>query len=162
MSPMLRQKEQFAKTLQAARRVSTPLIAVRTADAALTVARLQEGVGRTCAMVQWDIVRGLVALNDAGKKEMGKLVGERDPASVGPVEALVLACQLAEDGMLVYFNAHRFWNDPQVAQAVWNLRDVFKANGRTLALLTTPGSVLQTNWRRTCSCSTNLCRRRMT
>lgn len=142
MSPMLRPMEQFAKTLQAARRVSTPLIAVRTADAALTVARFQEGVGRTSAMVQWDIVRGLVALNDAGKKEMGKLVGERDPASVGPVEALVLACQLAEDGMLVYFNAHRFWNDPQVAQAVWNLRDVFKANGRTLALLTTPGSVL--------------------
>ena len=139
---MLRPMEQFVKTLQAARRVSTPLIAVRTADPALTMVRLQEGVGRTTAIVQWDIVRGFVPLNDAGKKEVGKLVGERDPASIGPVDALVLACQLAEDAILVYSNAQRFWNDPQVAQGVWNLRDVFKANGRTLALLTTPGSIL--------------------
>ncbi len=29
-----------------------------------------------------------------------------------------------------------------MAQAIWNLRDVFKANGRTLTLLTTPGAVL--------------------
>jgi hypothetical protein len=42
----------------------------------------------------------------------------------------------------VFANAQRFWNDPQVSQAIWNLRDVFKANGRTLALLTTPGAVL--------------------
>src|SRR5260370_33197348 len=61
---------------------------------------------------------------------------------VGPVDALVAACQLGEDAVLVFANAQRFWNEPQVAQAIWNLRDVFKANGRTLALLTTPGAVL--------------------
>ena len=138
----LRPMEQFITTLQAARRVSTPLIAVRTADPALTVNRLQEVVGRTPAMVQWDIVRGLIPLNDGGAKERGKLVGERDPAGVGPVEALVMACQLAEDAILVYANAQRFWNDPQVVQAIWNLRDVFKASGRTLALMTTPGAIL--------------------
>jgi len=138
----LRPMEQFIKTLQAARRVSTPLIAVRTADPALTVNRLQEVVGRTPAMVQWDIVRGLIPLNAGGVKESGKLVGERDPAAVGPVEALVMACQLAEDAILVYANAQRFWNDPQVVQAIWNLRDVFKASGRTLALMTTPGAIL--------------------
>ena len=53
-----------------------------------------------------------------------------------------LPCQLGEDAVLVFANAQRFWNDPQVAQAIWNLRDVFKANGRTLTLLTTPGAVL--------------------
>ena len=138
---MLRPMEQFMKTLQAARRVSTPLIAVRTADPALTVMRIQDAVGQTPAMVQWDIVRGLMPLNDGGAKQTGKLVGDRDPAGIGPVEALVLACQLAEDAVLIYANAQRFWNDPQVAQAIWNLRDVFKANGRTLVLLTTPGAV---------------------
>ncbi len=152
MSSMLRPMEQFVRTLQAARRVSTPLVSIRTADPALTVARIEEAVGKDAAIVQWDIVRGLVRVNDAGAKEIGKLLGERDSASVGPVDALVAACQLGEDAVLVLANAQRFWNDlanaqrfwndPQVAQAIWNLRDVFKANGRTLALLTTPGAVL--------------------
>src|ERR1039458_6267181 len=142
MSPMIRPMEQFVKTLLAARRVSTPLVAIRTADPALTVARIEEAVGKDAAIVQWDIVRGLVRVNDAGAKEIGKVLGERDSASVGPVDALVAACQLGEDAVLVFANAQRFWNDPQVAQAIWNLRDVFKANGRTLTLLTTPGAVL--------------------
>src|SRR5471032_1780282 len=142
MSPMIRPMEQFVKTLLAARRVSTPLVAIRTADPALTVARIEEAVGKDAAIVQWDIVRGLVRVNDAGAKEIGKVLGERDSATVGPVDALVAACQLGEDAVLVFANAQRFWSDPQVAQAIWNLRDVFKANGRTLTLLTTPGSVL--------------------
>lgn len=142
MSSTLQPMQQFAKTLQAARRVSTPLIAIRTPDPALTVGRLRGEVGRTAAVIQWDVVRGFVALNDCGKKELGKLVAERDAASIGPVEALVLACQMADDAMLIYSNGHRFWNDPQVAQAIWNLRDLFKASGRMLALLTTPGSIL--------------------
>ena len=72
---------------------STPLVAIRTADPALTVARIEEAVGRDAAIVQWDIVRGLVRVNDAGTKEIGKVLGERESASVGPVDALVAACQ---------------------------------------------------------------------
>jgi hypothetical protein len=60
------------------------------------------------------------------------VLGERDSASVGPVDALVAACQLGEDAILVFANAQRFWNDPQVAQAIWNLRDVFKTPGAVL------------------------------
>src|ERR1035438_10386872 len=88
MSPMIRPMEQFVRTLQAARRVSTPLVSIRTADPSLTVARIAEAVGKDAAIVQWDIVRGLVRVNDAGAKEIGKLLGERDSASVGPVDAL--------------------------------------------------------------------------
>jgi len=134
--------EHFVQTLRAARRVSTPLIAVRTADPALTVARVEEIVGSGAAVVQWDIVRGLVKVNDAGAREIGKMLADRDVASVGPVDALALATQMGEDAVLLYANAHRFWSDPQVSQAIWNLRDVLKADGRSLVLLTTPGAVL--------------------
>ncbi len=75
MSSMIRPMEQFVKTLLAARRVSTPLVAIRTADPALTVARIEEAVGKDAAIVQWDIVRGLVRVNDAGAKEIGKVSG---------------------------------------------------------------------------------------
>jgi len=49
---------------------------------------------------------------------------------------------LGEDAALFFSNAHRFFSDPVVVQAIWNLRDAFKANGRTLIMLTTPGATL--------------------
>ena len=60
MSSMVRPMEQFVKALEAARRVSTPLVSIRTADPALTVARIEEAVGKDAAIMQWDSVRGLV------------------------------------------------------------------------------------------------------
>ena len=142
MSSTIRPMEHFVKTLLAARRVSTPLVAIRTADPALTVARIEEAVGKDAAIVQWDIVRGLVRVNDAGAKEIGKVLGERDRPASAPSMHSWRPASLSEDAVLVFANAQRFWSDPQVAQAIWNLRDVFKANGRTLTLLTTPGAVL--------------------
>src|ERR1035441_10311418 len=57
-------------------------------------------------------------------------------------DALLLAQQLCEDGLLLYSNAHRFWNDPGVMQGIWDLRDSFKATGRMLVLLAAPGATL--------------------
>ncbi len=115
MPVMVRPIEQFVRTLKASRRVSTPLVAIRTADPALTVARIVDAVGKDAAVVQWDSVRGLVKVNEQGGKEMAKAVGERNAASVGPVDALVLAGELGEDAVLVYANAQRFWNNAEVA-----------------------------------------------
>ena len=142
MQSTIRPVDQFMKNLKAARRVSTPLVAIRSADPALAIERVQESVGKSAPVVGWDIVRGLVPANENATKELAKLLGERDPAGIGPVESLVVAAQLIEDSVLLYANAQRFWADPQVAQGIWNLRDTFKANGRMLVLLTTPGAVL--------------------
>src|ERR1019366_6099532 len=61
--------------------------------------------------------------------------GERQAATIGPVDALYLAQQLCDDGLMLYSNAHRFWNDPGVMQGIWDLRDSFKSTGRMLVLL---------------------------
>jgi hypothetical protein len=142
MQSTVRPIDQFMKNLKAARRVSTPLIAIRSADPALAIERVEESVGKSAPVVRWDIVRGMMPTNESGTKDLAKLLGERDAAGIGPVEALVLAAQLTDDGVVLYANAQRFWSDPQVAQGIWNLRDPFKANGRMLVLLTTPGAVL--------------------
>jgi hypothetical protein len=63
-------------------------------------------------------------------------------SAIGPVDALYLAQQLCGDGLLLYSNAHRFWNDSGVMQDIWELRDSFKATGRMLVLLVAPGSTL--------------------
>jgi len=73
---------------------------------------------------------------------LARALGDRDPASVSPADALVLAREFSEDALLLYANAHRFWNEPSVMQGIWNLRDAFKANGRMLVLLASLGATL--------------------
>jgi hypothetical protein len=142
---MIRTPNDFLHTLRAARRVSTPLICARTADPASALGLVQQslnGNAESVPVVVWDILSGLRPANSAAKENLSRVLDERDPSTVGPADALVLAAGMADDSLLVFSNAHRFWNDSAVAQGVWNLRDRFKANGSMLVLLATPGAAL--------------------
>ena len=142
---MIRSMEEFASAFNAARCVSTPLVAVRTADPASTthfvIETLSQGGGLP-ALLGWDVMRGLYAISRDSSDELGRVFGDREAVTVGPADALLLAQQLREDGLLLYANAHRFWNEPGVMQGIWNLRDPFKATGRMLVLLAAPGATL--------------------
>lgn len=144
---MIRTKDDFVKAFKAARRVSVPLIAVGTSDPASAIQAVRSTVetgAATVPLLQWDIVHGLSGLNKVGRDEASRILGDTASPSVsaGPAEALELAERLGEDAALFFSNAHRFFADPIVVQAIWNLRDAFKANGRTLIMLTTPGATL--------------------
>ena len=93
-------------------------------------------------IVRWDIMRGIGAANEAGKAIVTQLLNGQNPESIGPSDALALATRLPEDAMLIANNFHRFWNDPAVMQGVWNLRDSFKADGRALLMMASPGARL--------------------
>jgi hypothetical protein len=95
-------------------------------------------------VILWDILSGLRPANSAAKENLSRALDERDPSTIGPTDALVLARGMPEDTVLVFANAHRFWNDAAVAQGIWNLRDNFKAVGSMLVLLATPGAALPT------------------
>src|ERR1017187_4044202 len=142
---MIRSMEEFTSAFQAARCVSTPLVAIRTADPASTMHFIIETLkdGRKLPPVLgWDIVRGLYSIGRDSGDELARVLGERQAATIGPVDALLLAQQLCEDGLLLYSNAHRFWSDPGVMQGFWDLRDSFKSTGRMLVLLGSPGASL--------------------
>jgi hypothetical protein len=144
---MIRTTSDFLHTLRAARRVSTPLICARTADPASALGLIQEslnGKAESVPVTVWDVLSGLRPANSAAKENLCRVLDERDPSTVGPADALVLAAGMADDSVLVFSNAHRFWNDPAVAQGIWNLRDRFKAIGSMLVLLATPGAALPT------------------
>jgi hypothetical protein len=114
--------EEFASAFHAARCVSTPLVAVRTADPASTTHFIIETLkqGRELPpLLGWDVVRGLHAIGRSSSDELARVLGERQAATIGPVDALFLAQQLGEDGLLLYSNAHRFWHDPGVMQGIW-------------------------------------------
>jgi hypothetical protein len=141
---MARTSDQFVNHFRAARRVSTPIVSVRTPDPESSLALIKSVVkSKDTPLVLWDTIRGLVALNDAGKQEISRLLGEITPSAViSPIEVLTQFYRAADDTILFLSNAHRFWNDPAVVQGIWNMRDVFKAHGAMLVLLTIPAALL--------------------
>jgi hypothetical protein len=144
---MIRTMHEFIQSFKAARRVSTPFVAVRTPDPAGTIdaiLSLLNGSAEETPVLHWDIMRGLAGVNNSGKADAQKLLGDGDPAMVSarPSDALALARRLPENAVLFCANTQRFVTDAVVVQGLWNLRDEFKADGRMLVMLTTPGATL--------------------
>ncbi|MBN1772529.1 MAG: hypothetical protein JXB32_14765 [Deltaproteobacteria bacterium] len=120
----------------AARRVSAPLVAVATPDPATTIATLT-AESKTPALT-WDITRGARAINRPGVKALNAAFGEEAASLTDPTTMLDRAARLPKDTMLFVMNGHRYLEGPgseAVVQAVWNLRDPYKADTRTLVLL---------------------------
>ena len=144
---MIQTMQQFVQAFKAARRVSTPLVAVRTPDPASTIQTVLStlnGSEQETPILRWDIMHGLAGVNAGGKAEAARVLDGGDPAMVSarPSDALTFAEKLAEDAILFFANGQRFFADPVVGQGIWNLRDPFKANGRMLIILTTPGATV--------------------
>lgn len=119
--------------LKAARRVSAPLIAIETADAAATIRTVVEGLNGGTAAVMWDVANGMLAINDAGQDAMQRV----DAAQTEMSEfGCVRQAEALEAGCILFAHWDRkFWDSPPTVQQVWNLRDKFKADQRTLVLL---------------------------
>ena len=118
---MIRTTEDFIRCFKAARRVSTPLLAVRTPDPASAVQLIHQtviGKSGMTAVLAWDVVRGVYGANVEGKAEIDRIAEGREAATVGPADVLAIVAQAREDTLLLYSNAHRFWNDSAVAQAI--------------------------------------------
>lgn len=123
----------------AARAVGTPLVGVGTPDPAETIRLLAPELNGPKMI--WDVVQGLSGLDDAGKRAVAAMVGDRDPvsATANPVDMLDLAMRTApEDAVIFMQNGLRLLRGGQdavtLAQAVWNCRDPFKTTGRLLLL----------------------------
>lgn len=129
------------ETLKAARKVATPLIVITTADPPATVAAIVAEL-KSAPIVQHDIIRGVVALNEAGKSARAAMIGDDSGPSLPGVvpltsaaEALSAAARLPERALLFIHNAGRLMEDPGTIQALCNLRDLFKMRGCTVVLL---------------------------
>jgi hypothetical protein len=138
---MVRSTEEFRGLLKAARRAGTPLLAIRTADPATAIAQVTTTVGEKSALLQWDLMTGIRGINRAGVEVIADRFGEN--TTVGPADVLASTRKLEnEDAVLFLSNTHRFWDQPDVVQAIWNVRDPFKSGGQSLVLLSTPGAIL--------------------
>lgn len=125
--------EQF----RAARRASVPIIAIETLDQPATIRAIGTATNGY-PLILWDAIRGLSPLNEPAQEAISEITngGEVDPAMLtNPAEMLSRVAQLPKKAVCFMSNAHRFITEPFVMQGVSNIREVFKANGATIVLL---------------------------
>lgn len=139
----------FIEQYKAARRVSTPLVAIRTFDAKSTTDAIRTSLGdnlKDSALILWDIMHGMRPLTEKGTDELGNMLGGEPVEGTIPLASTLLYAERAQQNVTLFIsNAHLQWtNEPAVVQGIWNLRDSFKANGNMLILLCNPGATLPT------------------
>ena len=130
--------QKFIGILQAAREVSTPIVVIRGPDAAGTIKTFQSSVlanEEECRLLQWDPMRGLCAVNQSGVE-----LAPKPGTNLHPADMLTAAQKLPDDTVLFFSNAHRFLDDTNVLQGIYNLRDPFKSSHRMLVLLMPRGT----------------------
>lgn len=145
---------QFMESFKAAVRVSTPLVCIRTFDAKSTtsgiIAALQESP-TPIPMLLWDCVHGLVPMADTklNQDTLNTILAGNEQAFTIPLPNCLALCEnnAVSDAIIFISNAHLQWSnhgesESTVVQAIWNLRDSYKANGDMLILLAAPGSRL--------------------
>ncbi|MDB4952204.1 MAG: putative ATPase central domain protein [Gemmatimonadetes bacterium] len=126
----------LARSLKAARRVSVPLVAVTTPDPAATIETIGRELAAEVPQVEWDGARGMRGRNDAGHMVRQAVLGTAyDPTVANPLELFTQAQRLPEETVLWVHMANRWIASPPVIQALWNLRDEFKQDRRTVVLL---------------------------
>lgn len=122
---------------EAARRVSVPLLAIRTADQNATIAEIAKS-SDPAPLIQWDAARGVTAANKPGADLVKKYVKE---SQIGFVDMMLLVEKFPEYTIVFVHNAMRQLHSQEPigaaanVQAVANLRDELKKNWRTLVLL---------------------------
>lgn len=146
-------KAEMVEKVKRARRVSTPIIAVRTAEPASTIAAIAKALNGDAPKVWWDCAAGWRAINEEGDRVLDEKVGDVDERQVEmPQEALRAALRFPEKTVVFFQNLGMFLQgDDGVAQvssqALWNLREEFKTNKRTAIVVgssfTPPGMLTQ-------------------
>jgi hypothetical protein len=124
--------------VMAAKRACVPLLTIETLDAQSTEAMLTEALKNSNAAVMgWDIIRALQPLSEAANRVIPSLCGGDPPeqATLAPTDMLSRVIRVPKKSVVFMRNAHRFVSNESVAQALCNLRDVYKSNGSTLIML---------------------------
>ena len=140
---------QILDQYKAARRVGTPLIAIATMDPASTIHSIVENTSPEVPVIMWDICSGWRPLNKTGLKtiEMSLKIKslQEDFDTVlektqDPGNCLINAALLPAKTVLIMINAQMHLPSTLnpaalVVQALWNLRDLFKTNKRSIVMM---------------------------
>lgn len=143
----------LAQKFRAARQASTPLVAVQTPDPRSTIDLLTDQLDPQDPILIWDCATGLRGGNKPGELELDRLRGFVPPGSKAPFSILLddrteithgdtvlrIAQYCAPSTVLFMHQMQRHLDSIANIQGIWNLRDRFKTNKRTMVLLCAEG-----------------------
>jgi len=120
--------------LKHVRRAAVPLVSIGTPDAAATIRSVVSDIN-SCPIVVWDVQRGARPANEKGQEALSQI--NSDDTIGNPLGLLDEAPKLPEKTILFVMNANKVAEAAGLPwiQGVWNLRDEYKTDGRTLILL---------------------------
>jgi hypothetical protein len=124
----------------AARRASVPLLYINSRDPSACTEKLLKAGLTTKAVWQWDLDRGLSALNDAGQAALQPSLaraGIKPEATVNPTYALKVMAQAPELTVAFFFALvpEKLFEPPPIVNIVHNLRDELKAEAKMLVFV---------------------------
>ena len=130
--------------VKSARSRGCPLLGITTPDMAATIATCSQALanGTIPPIFSWDSVTGLRWLNQQGEAAAVRIFQNAPTAkqqladaSVNSTEMCLFALKLEHGSVVFMQNAHAHFDQPSCVQALYNLRDPFKATKRTMILL---------------------------
>lgn len=132
--------EKLKQQIINARKFGVPLLAIETPDMAATMQFSLTAMtnGTTPPAYVWDIVNGMRWLNKEGEAGISRLNMNAEALTeqtINTTEFLSFCGKLMERSVVFMYNAHLFYGQESVMQAIWNLRDKFKSTKRTLVML---------------------------
>ena len=133
------------KWLKNSMRAGVPLVLLETFDAAQSIksAILSLGdKGGEIAFIEHDCVRGIIGNSLSAKGQvLGREISPNGAIDSGnPFEALSLLAKFSPQNSVIFIHsAHDLLSQGPLCQAIWNLRDLFKAS-RSILVLMTPGA----------------------
>lgn len=129
---------------RAIRRAAVPLSVFESADpgqSILSCIRAMNGKRDDTILLEWDIARGLRGRNECGQSYVKRLSPEQQMQAQGPGGVCSVLCselpvndsgERKIGGVIFTHHMDRYWDAPDVMQALWNCRDTFKEQGITL------------------------------
>lgn len=131
----------WINTFKRARRSATSLVGLCATEPASAIATICQALNGDAPKVQWDCLSGWRAINDEGERALQSAVGGEDDRLVEyPSDALRQARQMPSKSIVFMLNLHRFMADPTpmaalTVQGLWNLREPYKGDRRTLVMV---------------------------
>lgn len=141
----------LSQAVRMARSRAVPLLGIETPDPASTRVAITEAVPAATPIVEWDALRGLTA----PERSPGAIALAAAISAARAQQALTIKAstmldvlqhvpgelrdgdgKVTQEGAIVLVHgAQELFRDPVAVQGIWNLRDQFKRNRRTLILL---------------------------
>lgn len=146
------ERKAWIKQYRAARMAGAPIVAIQTIDVRLTMAAIMANSNEATPFIAWNMVEGWRGMNEPGKEAAAFAIqkAEQDIAATrDPIDSFTIAKCLPggtpagkpPGSVLFIENAHRWLDGAQgvngadYAQAIYNLREGFKSDMRTVVLL---------------------------